>query len=1114
MTEPLVSTPTRAFDFLSGGGEMGDMIRAFDWAKTSIGSIQDWPQSLRTVIDIMLHSQSPIFLWWGTDLIQFYNDAYRPILGRNKHPAALGDSGRHTWVEIWHVINPMIEAVMARGESTRVQDGLLVLERNGFAEEGYFDYAFSPVRNESGRVAGIFVACGETTQRVLAERRIASLRTLAADCAEASSVTEVCRAAALTLAQNIHDVPFALLYLPGPTGAMQLAAATGVSMADRATHTEHWPLEEAQNGGDAPIILEDLAQRLPKQSVLSRLTSNQSPWKAAVLATSNQSKGSTVRAAAVIVLGINPRLLYDEPYRVYQSMVAGQIAANLASALASAQMRQRNAVLALLAESEGRYRSALRAGRMATWETDLVARTRQWSDEAIALFGFDPNIRVGTVGGRSDEYWSAIHPDDRHLVAEFHQLADRQDLFDAEYRIVHPGGAVLWLAGRGKVISRGADGKAQRLINIVADISERKNAERALRDSEERYRGTFENAAIGIAHVGLDGRWLKVNQAICQITGYAAEELERISFTDITHPDDVQLDLSLVAQLLAGEIVNYAMEKRYLRKDGSVVWAHLTVSLLRDADGKPLHFISAIEDISRKKVSEEELNRQRHFIERLTHLMPSVLYVFDLVKQRNIWVNRPASPDEGQRNPDDLDLEADFLNAVDPEDQQRLADHFSRLAVCQDGEVLECTYRVRRRDGQRRWLRSSHAPFARAPNGRVREIVGVATDVTHARQIENTLRDADQKKDNFIATLAHELRNPLAPIRNAVDVMRRVGAVDPKLNWCRDLIDRQVAQMAHLVEDLLDVSRINNGKLTLRTERLEMATVIEQAIETARPYIDAAGHELILELPSPPIVLDGDLTRLAQVFSNLLINAAKYTDGKGTIRLRVEAMHDAVVVRVHDTGIGIAPEHLPNVFDMFGQVTSALARSQGGLGIGLSLIKGLVEMHGGQITALSEGVGTGSEFVVRLPRPSEYPNSGTVATSRSGESTINSTYRILIADDSRDSADSLAMLLQMAGHEVRIAYDGEAALQLAEQYRPDAMLLDIGMPRFNGYQVSQQIRSQPWGKSMILIAQTGWGQDRDRELSRSAGFDHHLVKPVDPSVLETLLHSLVNAAKK
>jgi PAS domain S-box-containing protein len=939
MTDPVLSTPTPAYDFLSGGGEMSERMRTFDWAITSIGPIQSWPQSLRTVLQLILNSRAPALLWWGPELIQFYNDAFRPMLGSSKHPTALGASGRQTWAEVWDLIEPMIDAVMKRGESTRVQDGLLVLERNGFADEGYFDYACSPIRDQSGRIAGVFAAWSETTQRVLANRRIEGLRTSAA-------------------------------------------------------------------------------------------------------------------------------------------------------------------------ESEARYRSALSAGRMVTWETDLVARNRSWSEEAIALFGFDPKLRIGTVGGVSDEYLLAIHPDDRHLVARFHQLADQQDMFDAEYRIVRPGGEVLWLAGRGKVVSRSADGKAHRLINIVADISERKNAERALRKSEELYRGTFENAAIGIAHVGLDGRWLRVNQAICQITGYEADELQRISFVDITYPDDVELDLSLVARLLAGEIINYSMEKRYLRKDGSLVWAHLTVSLLRDADGTPLHFISAIEDITRKKASEEELNRQRHFIERLTDLMPSVLYVFDLLEQRIIWVNRPISRNDSQRTVDDSVMNADFLSAVDPEDQELLADHFSRLAACQDGEVLECTYRVRRKDGQRRWLRSSDAPFARDSGGQVREIVGVATDVTNARQIEHSLRDADQKKDNFIATLAHELRNPLAPIRNAVDVMRRVATTDPQLNWCRDLIDRQVAQMAHLVEDLLDVSRITSGKLTLRIEHLEMRIVVEQAIEIARPYIEAAGHELIINMPAQPIVLDGDLTRLAQVFSNLLINAAKYTDGQGKISLRIEELQDAVVVRVADTGIGIAPEHLPKVFTMFGQVTSALARSQGGLGIGLSLIKGLVEMHGGQITAHSEGAGKGSQFAVRLPKLNVDLDSDTVQTSESGASNIKRAYRILIADDSRDSADSLAMLLQLGGHEVHISYDGESALQMAELHRPEVLLLDIGMPGFNGYQVSQQIRSKLWGKSVVLIAQTGWGQDRDRELSSAAGFDHHLVKPVDPASLENLLRSL------
>lgn len=322
------------------------------------------------------------------------------------------------------------------------------------------------------------------------------------------------------------------------------------------------------------------------------------------------------------------------------------------------------------------------------------------------------------------------------------------------------------------------------------------------------------------------------------------------------------------------------------------------------------------------------------------------------------------------------------------------------------------------------------------------------------------------------------------------------------------MIDRQVVQLAHLLEDLLDVSRITRGRLTLRRERLELSTVVERAIEITGPLVDAARHTLTVSLPTQPVQLDGDLTRLAQILSNLLSNAAKYTEAGGRIALTAEQEADEIVVKVSDNGIGIAREDLSRVFEMFGQVESAMTRAQGGLGIGLSLVKGLVEMHGGRITAKSDGPGMGSEFVVRLPAVRAM-----AAIKHADEDAAQSVppatqCRVLVADDLRDNADSLAMLVESRGHEVRIAYDGEQALNLAELFRPDVALLDLGMPNLNGYDACRRIREQPWGRRIVLIAQSGWGQAEDRRRSAEAGFDHHIVKPFDPGELLTLLHTV------
>jgi signal transduction histidine kinase/ActR/RegA family two-component response regulator len=375
------------------------------------------------------------------------------------------------------------------------------------------------------------------------------------------------------------------------------------------------------------------------------------------------------------------------------------------------------------------------------------------------------------------------------------------------------------------------------------------------------------------------------------------------------------------------------------------------------------------------------------------------------------------------------------------------------------------------------------------------------------RRSEEALRDADRRKDEFLATLAHELRNPLAPVRNAVEFLRAKGTAASELRWAHDVIDRQVLTMARLLDDLLDVSRIALDKPELRRGLVELAEVIDAAVETSLPLVGQAHQELTVTLPPDPIHLEADPVRLAQVFGNLLNNAAKYTDVGGKISLAAEQDGNEVRVTVSDTGIGIAPELLPHIFEIFSQAKSPTGRSQGGLGIGLSLVKGLVELHGGSVTAHSDGPGRGSTFTVRLPVARRVP----ADAAQAGESNAagpSRHRRVLVVDDHRDSAESLAMLLTAMGHEVEKAYDGQQAIDMASTLRPDLLLLDIGMPQMDGYEACRRIKSEPWGEKMCVVALTGWGQEEDRRKSQAAGFDHHLVKPVEMGQLAQLIERL------
>ncbi|HEX4964159.1 MAG TPA: ATP-binding protein [Thermoanaerobaculia bacterium] len=376
------------------------------------------------------------------------------------------------------------------------------------------------------------------------------------------------------------------------------------------------------------------------------------------------------------------------------------------------------------------------------------------------------------------------------------------------------------------------------------------------------------------------------------------------------------------------------------------------------------------------------------------------------------------------------------------------------------------------------------------------------------RQKVEELATADRRKDEFLATLAHELRNPLAPLRHALQLLH-LADDDPSLRKkARGVMERQLAQMVRLIDDLLDVSRITRSKLHLRKERMELATAVQSAMETIRPLVETAGHEVTVTLPPEPIHLDADPTRLTQIFTNLLNNAVKFTEAGGHIRLAAERQGNEAVVSVRDTGIGITAEHLPHLFEMFSQVAPALERSTGGLGIGLALVRGLVELHGGSVEAHSAGLGQGSELVVRLPVAAA-PVRAPAQPGAEPHPLSGSQRRVLIADDNPDSVEILSMLLEHAGYEVQTARDGLEAVQAAAAFRPDVALLDIGMPELNGYEAARRIREHPQGWNMVLVAITGWGQEGDKRLAREAGFDHHLTKPVDPVALQKLLASVL-----
>ncbi len=691
--------------WLQGGGEAGALARALDWSKTPLGAVESWPASLKAIVGVMLNSRHPMFLWWGPELVQFYNDAYLPSFGEGKHPAAMGQRGKDCWPEIWHIIGPQIDDVMSRAKASWNEDQLVPVWRNGRIEEAYWTYGYSPVFGEDGTVGGTLVVCSETTVRVIAARRQGTMRALAKGTALATTVPAALASSSQLLEETPNDVPFALIYeVDEVSGDPVVSRAVGLRDAERVAVDAGCRAKLAAAGrGPIDLRSETLGLSLPGR-----------PWPepstAAFVAPIGDGRTGP---SAFLVFGLSPRLSFDAAYR-------------------------------------------------------------------------------------------------EHLL----QFAE---------------------------------------------------------------------------HVGL---------ALARIETYRAREAAA------TERDD----------------------------------------LLRE-------------------------------------------------------------------------LEA-----------------------------------------------------------------------------------ANRAKDEFLAMLGHELRNPLSPIVTALELLKRRSGGET--NREQEIIERQVGHLVRLVDDLLDVSKITRGKIALRKEPLEIADVVAKAVEIAGDLFEQRRHRLSIDVPSQGLRVEGDAVRLAQVIANLLTNAARYTDPGGVVSVRAAGGGQEVVITVKDNGTGIAPELLPRIFDLFVQGRRSTDRKEGGLGLGLGLVKTLVDLHGGATVARSAGPGKGSEFEIRLPSTARSVGSVQAVRAPPAQGEVAS-KRVLVVDDNEDSADLLREMLQWVGHEVAVAHDGPSALAMAEHFSPDIALLDIGLPVMDGYELGRRLHELPEGARCRLIALSGYGQERDRAQSKASGFEAHLVKPVDaPRLLQ------------
>ena len=1515
-----VSASASESDFLADGGELGDLMRQHDWAATPLGPVASWPQSLRTAVGIMLGSRYAMFIWWGPQMINLYNDAYRPLLGK-KHPRALGHPASHVWADIWEQVGPRATAVLERAESTFDEELLLIMDRFGYAEETYFTFSYSPIRDVGGAVGGMFCAVTEDTRRVIGDRRMRLLREVAAKTSDARTPEQVCVTAAASIGDGCRDLPFALLYLNQADGrttrlAAQVNLLPGASAApqsiDLTADTAVWPLREVIRENTSVLI--DRARGLPDSLP-------HGPWDRPTsrVMVVPLREAAQAPVAGFLVAGLNPYLPSDEEYRGFIGLLADQIAAGIARAQAYQLERRRAEALAEIdrakttffsnvshefrtpltlmlgpveeaannakvpaavrAQLEIAHRNSLRllklvnslldfsrieAGRVqASYApTDLAALTRDLTStfrSAIERAGLEFRVDCESLQQPvhvDRDMWEKVvlnllsnafkytlagsitvrvfrEGDQAALDVTDTGVGIPQEELPRLFERFHRVEGVIGRTQEGSGIGLALVQELVRLhggsIGVTSEVdrgtvfqvrlpfgvahlpTERIKAEAvarsgvagaqayvqealrwmpssggthlpALPDSpppveSRRFAGSF-GARVLLADDNADMRdyvrELLSPAYVVEAVGDGEQALiaarrdpPDMVISDVMMPrlsglgllealrEDPQLrDIPVILlsarageeariEGLEGGADDYLVKPFSARELSARVGAHLalrqahrdSIASLRESEQRtrklfqqapgfmcvmtgPEHVFEFTNDSYRRFVGDRdllgktvreafpELQGQGFFelldqvyrsgeaitrretplqLQRVPGAPLEQLYIdfiyqpvknaaanvsgvfvegFDVTErvgaQRALrrseelrqlaldaagmgtftWYPSEDRTDSdermralfGLRPSSDLTLASALATLIDPADRARYAAAVENAVDPEGDGILQAEIRIHRADdGSECWLSIVGQAFFEGEPRRAVHMAGTAGDITERKQAEQALQErstqfqtlldeaplgvylvddelrirnanpqacalfgstalfgrhlvdlmrelwparaldvierfrhtletgepyelregrnlraeppapeyfqwrihriplnngrpgvvcyfrdisaqvhsrlalemADQQKDEFLAMLAHELRNPLAPIDTASQVLARMtSGQDARTQASVAVIRRQVKHLTRLVDDLLDVSRITRGRIDLQRDFIDLAVVVAQAVEMVQPQMREKHHHLsVTTTGAMPVYTLGDFARLVQCVGNLLTNASKYTEPGGRIAVQIygdEARK--AVVEVTDDGVGISADLLPRVFDLFVQSDRTLDRAQGGLGIGLAVVKRLVEMQGGEVTARSLGEGLGSTFSIHLPRV-ERPS---VPTMQVAVPSI-APRRVLVVDDNEDAAEMLAALLRMEGHSVRAVYSGREALESVETFTPHVVLLDIGLPEMNGYELASRLRSLPHLGQVELVALTGYGQAEDRQRTQAAGFDFHLVKPVDPDDLRRTL---------
>jgi PAS domain S-box-containing protein len=1224
---------------------MTSLITAKDWNATVLGTAEGWPQSLKSALSICLGSSFSIAIYWGADLALLYNDDWGPILG-SKHPWALGRPAQEVWPEIWDTIGPLFESVMTTGQATRSKDQLLAMHRHGFVEECYFDYTFSPIQGEGGKVGGIFNAVVETTFRVISERRSAFLRDFGERLGSAASAEDAYAGFAEIAGRNPQDIPFALAYMfDEVSGVLRQVASAGSTLDETVAPFEFdvqghpvWPVSQLEKHREA-IVVEGLTQKLAAP-ILSRAWPE--PCDRALLL---PIIGINDVLAGVLILGVSPRLALDSAYQGFMTNVTNTFATANNRARMFERERQRaeeltkldRAKTAFFSNVSHEFRTPLTlmlgplTDALENPQLDLLTRERlllaqrnalRLSKLVNSLLEFS-RIEAGRTqasykGTKLSELTADLASTFRSAIERagltYSVSIDPLDQFVFVDRDMWEKVVLNLLSNALKFTLQGSvtirmiqqqDHVALTVEDTGVGIPEHELPrvfERFHRIEETQGR-THEGSGIGLALVHelvkLHGGSVSVESVLGRGTAFTV----RIPFGTSHLPQDRILKDTVARSLSPGQADMFLQEAlRWLPQEnaGISVEADATMGPMvigeryrstlgarvvivdDNADMRdylvsllsPLYSVEAVcdgrEALLAARRSRPALIVSDVMMPRLDgfgllaeirndpqlRTVPLVLLsarageearVEGLQSGADDYIVKPFTArellarlaamielDRTRRAGEEqlrlglasarmftwtIDLRtrqlrmsdnaAEFLGvapkdlhrayaAVHPDDHAR-HERLVEETIQQHGEFVDEIRMIRPTDQTVRWI-EVRARVVCDEDEAPQVLSGISFDITNRKKMEAALRESDRRKDEFLAMLAHELRNPLAPIRNAGELMNRLASEDTRVQTAVEIVNRQVQQLTRMVDDLLDVSRITRGRIDLEQKNVNVVEVVSAALQAVEPLIRDKGHHVSLATDFESLIVVGDSARLQQCVVNLLNNAAKYTDPGGELKIEVRRARADVVISVADNGTGISEQLLPNLFDLFVQGERTLDRSQGGLGIGLSIVKQLVEMHGGSVAVASGGNGRGSAFRITLPlaRVREAEDSDAVPpTSR--------TKKILLVDDNKDAAESLAMVLQIDGHDVKTAFNGDAALATAAGWTADVALLDIGMPGMDGYQLAARLRALPNYQDATLVALTGYGQPEDQKRIQAASFDHHLVKPASMADLNEIL---------